>query len=341
MLTKITLAAGTALSMLLFVTTIPAAVIAALLGGGSPEALLNLSGTPIPATPSATAQSDIPVHDLVLYQQAAATCPGEDWTVLAAIGKIETNHGRSNLPGVHSGHNSAGAEGEMQFLPTTFAQYSQPVPPGGANPPSPYDTEDAIFAAARLLCANGAGNPQTVARAVFAYNHDDSYVRNVLGQAQAYRAPVPLGPPIEPGGLPTAPPSGTPAGGWVVPAHGQCSSGFGPRGAEFHQGQDIAAGIGTPILAASSGTVIDSGPAQGFGLWVRIQHPGGVVTVYGHSNTNIVQKGQTVQAGQPIAEVGDRGESTGPHLHFQIEINGKPVDPVAFYRQQSAPPLCA
>jgi murein DD-endopeptidase MepM/ murein hydrolase activator NlpD len=93
-----------------------------------------------------------------------------------------------------------------------------------------------------------------------------------------------------------------------------------------------------PILAASGGTIIDSGPATGFGLWVRIQHPGGVVTVYGHNNANLVQKGQQVQAGQPIAEVGDRGESTGPHLHFQIDLNNQAIDPLAFYQQQSAPP---
>lgn len=126
----------------------------------------------------------------------------------------------------------------------------------------------------------------------------------------------------------------------MVPVQGQCTSGFGPRGVEFHQGQDIAAPIGTPVLAATGGTVIDSGPATGFVLWVRIQHPGGIVTTYGHNNTNRVQKGQMVLAGRPVAEVGDRGESAGPHLHFQLEINNQPIDPMVFYQQQSAPPLC-
>jgi murein DD-endopeptidase MepM/ murein hydrolase activator NlpD len=74
-----------------------------------------------------------------------------------------------------------------------------------------------------------------------------------------------------------------------------------------------------PIAAASSGTVIDSGRATGYGLWVRIQHQGGIVTTYGHNNRNHVHTGQRVQAGQTIAEVGDRGESTGPHLHFQVD----------------------
>ncbi|MEV5542027.1 M23 family metallopeptidase [Saccharopolyspora shandongensis] len=134
--------------------------------------------------------------------------------------------------------------------------------------------------------------------------------------------------------------TGTPTGNWTVPAQGQCTSGFGRRGSEFHRGQDIAAPIGTPILAASSGTVIDSGPARGYGLWIRIQHPNGIVTTYGHNKRNTVREGQKVHTGQFIAEVGDRGESTGPHLHFQVEINSQPVDPVTFFQQQSAPPLC-
>ncbi|SFO87924.1 M23 family metallopeptidase [Amycolatopsis rubida] len=137
---------------------------------------------------------------------------------------------------------------------------------------------------------------------------------------------------------PATPPSAT--AGWVVPTRGRCSSGFGPRGGEFHRGQDIAAPVGTPIVAASTGRVVSSGPANGYGLWVRIQHAGGVITTYGHNNRNLVAVGQTVQAGQPIAEVGNRGESTGPHLHFQVEPGGQPTDPVAFYRQQHAPPLC-
>ncbi|WP_093154210.1 M23 family metallopeptidase [Saccharopolyspora antimicrobica] len=133
----------------------------------------------------------------------------------------------------------------------------------------------------------------------------------------------------------------TPTAAWTIPVTGQCTSGFGPRGSENHRGQDIAAPIGTPIVAASNGTVIDSGPARGYGLWVRIEHTNGVITTYGHNNRNLVQPGQEVQAGQPIAEVGNRGESSGPHLHFQIDIGGQALDPVAFYQQQSAPPLCS
>ena len=127
---------------------------------------------------------------------------------------------------------------------------------------------------------------------------------------------------------------------WVTPAAGRCTSGFGPRNGEFHHGQDIAAPIGTPIVAAHNGHVIDSGPASGYGLWVRIQHPNGVITTYGHNNRNLVTTGQTVHTGQTIAEIGNRGQSTGPHLHFQIESDGQPIDPRTHYQQHNAPPLC-
>jgi len=94
--------------------------------------------------------------------------------------------GTSSLPGVHSGANGAGAEGPMQFEPATFASYDQPVPPGGADPPSPYDAPDAVYAAARLLCADGAAGGADISRAVFAYNHSASYVTQVLALAQSY-----------------------------------------------------------------------------------------------------------------------------------------------------------
>jgi cell wall-associated NlpC family hydrolase len=152
----------------------------------------------LPATTKADT-SKIPPALLGLYQQAAATCPGLPWTVLAAIGTIESDNGQSILPGVHSGANEAGAEGIMQFEPATFAGYDEPVPPGGATPPSPYDPADAVYAAARLLCANGAANGADLPGAIYAYNHSAAYVSQVLTLAQA------LGPPQ------TAPVSGSAA----------------------------------------------------------------------------------------------------------------------------------
>ena len=125
---------------------------------------------------------------LDLYQRADEVCPGMSWTVLAAIGSVESANGTSSLPGVHSGANPAGAEGPMQMEPATFAEYAQPVPPGGANPPSPYDPIDAVYAAARDLCANGAATPADLAHAVFVYNHSDAYVTQVTSLAGSYQS---------------------------------------------------------------------------------------------------------------------------------------------------------
>jgi len=135
---------------------------------------------------SAGALAAIPADFLALYQQASATCSGLPWTVLAAIGTVESGNGTSTAPGVHSGANAAGAEGPMQFEPATFAVYATPVPPGGADPPSPYDPTDAIYAAGRDLCANGARNDADIQAAVYNYNHSDTYVTEVLDLAQSY-----------------------------------------------------------------------------------------------------------------------------------------------------------
>ncbi|MFC5951755.1 M23 family metallopeptidase, partial [Pseudonocardia lutea] len=120
------------------------------------------------------------------------------------------------------------------------------------------------------------------------------------------------------------------AGGGIQMVAGRVSSGFGIRGGAPHQGLDIAAPIGTPIHVPLAGTVVSSGPASGFGLWVRVQHADGTITTYGHINRSLVSVGQKVEAGQQIAEVGNRGQSTGPHLHIEVtttagtKINPKP-----------------
>jgi cell wall-associated NlpC family hydrolase len=154
----------------------------------SAASMLGLGATPS-ASPAAT--SGIPPAMLALYEQAATTCDGLPWTILAAIGTIESDNGQSTLPGVHSGANAAGAEGPMQFEPSTFDAYDEPVPPGGAVPPSPYDPTDAVYAAARLLCADGAAGGADLSGAVYAYNHSASYVAQVLALAQSYAASPP------------------------------------------------------------------------------------------------------------------------------------------------------
>ncbi|KQS54600.1 hypothetical protein ASG36_19085 [Geodermatophilus sp. Leaf369] len=127
--------------------------------------------------------------------------------------------------------------------------------------------------------------------------------------------------PPRPGPVTTAPrpPS---AGGGVAPTSGRFTSCYEMRWGQMHNGLDIAAPIGTPIYAPVAGRVVRAGPATGFGLAVYIQHDDGTVTVYGHINDFFVTTGQRVSAGQLIAEVGNRGQSTGPHLHFEVHSQG-------------------
>ncbi|WP_245811799.1 M23 family metallopeptidase [Actinophytocola xinjiangensis] len=126
--------------------------------------------------------------------------------------------------------------------------------------------------------------------------------------------------------------SGGGSGEVVLPAQGTFTSGYGARGGAIHFGIDIANSIGTPILSAMAGEVIDSGPASGFGLWVRVQHPSGEITVYGHIDQSLVSVGQQVAAGEQIATMGNRGQSTGPHLHFEVHENGNKIDPLPWLR---------
>ncbi|MBA1834921.1 peptidoglycan DD-metalloendopeptidase family protein [Corynebacterium sp. zg912] len=121
----------------------------------------------------------------------------------------------------------------------------------------------------------------------------------------------------------------------VVPASGHYTSGFGPRWGSVHQGIDIANSLGTPIYSVMDGTVIAAGPATGFGNWVVIKHDGGEVSVYGHMRHYDVAVGQRVSAGQKIASIGSEGQSTGPHLHFEIKPDGQTqVDPVGWFAAQ-------
>lgn len=113
------------------------------------------------------------------------------------------------------------------------------------------------------------------------------------------------------------------------PAVGNFTSAYGGRWGEVHLGIDIAGPIGTPILAAADGVVKDAGPASGFGQWVRLVHDDGTITVYGHVDTYSVRAGQRVQAGQQIARMGNRGRSTGSHLHFEVwNPGGQKINPL-------------
>jgi murein DD-endopeptidase MepM/ murein hydrolase activator NlpD len=116
---------------------------------------------------------------------------------------------------------------------------------------------------------------------------------------------------------------------FVMPTKGIFTSNFGYRWGVLHAGIDLANSIGTPIYAVSDGVVVDAGPTAGYGMWVKLRHADGTVTLYGHINTALVGVGERVMAGDQIATMGNRGNSTGPHLHFEVLQGGSErIDPV-------------
>ena len=118
----------------------------------------------------------------------------------------------------------------------------------------------------------------------------------------------------------------------IWPAAGYVSSPYGLRfnGTEFHQGIDIAADMGTPIVATADGVVTAAGWNGGYGNMVDVDHGGGIVTRYGHAFAVAVTVGQQVRRGEVIAYVGSTGRSTGPHVHYEVRVNGAPVNPAGY-----------
>lgn len=126
---------------------------------------------------------------------------------------------------------------------------------------------------------------------------------------------------------------------FAMPTRGVWTSGFGYRWGALHAGIDIANSIGTPIVAAADGLVIDVGPTAGYGAYVKVKHSDGTVTLYGHINSWQVNVGQRVMAGDQIATMGNRGYSTGPHLHFEVLGNGSDrIDPVGWLSERGLSP---
>jgi len=122
---------------------------------------------------------------------------------------------------------------------------------------------------------------------------------------------------------------------FVSPADGNLSSTFGGRWGTTHYGIDIANGMGTPIHAVADGEVIEAGPASGFGLWIRVKLDDGTTHVYGHIQSYSVSAGQRIEAGDVIAKMGARGQSTGPHLHFEVwDSGGKKIDPLPWLSER-------
>jgi murein DD-endopeptidase MepM/ murein hydrolase activator NlpD len=118
--------------------------------------------------------------------------------------------------------------------------------------------------------------------------------------------------------------------GFIWPVNAPITSPFGWRWGRMHEGIDLGAAYGTPITAAAAGVVIYAGWEGGYGNLVVIDHGGGLATAYGHQSRIAVSTGQSVSQGETIGYVGSTGHSTGPHLHFEVRVNGEAVDPLGY-----------
>lgn len=215
----------------------------------------------------------------------------------------------------------ASASRVMQALPTT---------PGAAR--SSVATRPRLVRAATLSVGVGAvlAAVSGIADATPPPSAADSPSMAVSAEVGYKTRPALRPPPVKPVVRTPAVPPHPRA---VRPAQGIVTSAFGPRWQAVHYGLDIANDIGAPIFSPSDGVVVESGPASGFGLWVRIRQDDGTIGVYGHINESLVTPGQRVETGQQVATVGNRGNSTGPHLHYEVwQSQQTKLDPAAWLR---------
>ncbi len=303
-----------------------------LLGGG-------LAANAAVGAPDALRPGTVPVAYQPLILRAARTCPGVTAPLLAAQLDAESAWN----PNARS---PVGAQGLAQFMPGTWT--SEGLDGDGDGIRDPFNPADAIASQAAFMCKLLAsvsdddrltGDPLDLALA--AYNAGLGAVRRFSGippypETQGYvqRIRALIAGYADPTG--SAPGAGPP-GSWTRPISGApITSGYGQRWGRLHAGIDFGAPIGTAVYAASDGTVLAAGAVSGYGQWVKLAHPGGTNTVYGHISAPTVTVGQAVRSGQLIAYSGNEGRSTGPHLHFEAHTGGQPVDPVAFYAAHGA-----
>ena len=149
----------------------------------------------------------------------------------------------------------------------------------------------------------------------------------IAAQIQAAPEPTASAPAVAGPPAPGAEPS---AAGLIWPVQGVLTSPYGPRWGSVHPGIDIGAPMGTPIKAAKAGVVVNAGPNGGYGNFTCLNHGGGLSTCYAHQSSVATTAGANVAQGEVIGYVGSTGFSTGPHLHFEVRINGQAVDPMGY-----------
>jgi murein DD-endopeptidase MepM/ murein hydrolase activator NlpD len=186
---------------------------------------------------------------------------------------------------------------------------------------------DRLVADQSALASARAGKNQVLTSVRSQEAKDRKHVENLQAESAQLTARIQAAQARSSSSQASRPPS---SAGFIWPTSGTLTSGFGWRWGRMHEGIDIAAPTGTPIAAAASGTVIYAGWMGGYGNLVVIDHGNGLATAYGHQSSIAAGNGTYVSQGQTIGYVGSTGNSTGPHLHFEVRVNGSPVDPLGY-----------
>lgn len=176
------------------------------------------------------------------------------------------------------------------------------------------------------LAATRAEDQQTLSQVQVHQDQLEGEIGDLEGEIQAQLQAASSAVPPQPAG----PIQGESSSGFVWPVNGAVVSGFGMRWGQLHAGVDIAAPAGTPISAAASGTVVLAASTGGYGNYTCIDHGGGISTCYAHQSSYAVSSGQSVDQGQVIGSVGCTGHCFGDHVHFEVRVNGSPVDPMGY-----------
>lgn len=290
---------------------------------------------------------DIPPELVPVYKEAAqARCEDTPWTVLAAIGSVESDHGRNGGgklrddglvepriigppldggPGVQAISDTDNgrwdddarwdrAVGPMQFIPDTWRSVG--VDASGSGEANPHNAADAIHTAARYLC--DAEGSRSVRDRVYAYNHADWYVDKVMTIAAGYRDTGPI----------LAAGEQIADGDYALPVGlGQLTAALLDQPHHDYPAWDLGLTRGTPIGAVHAGRVVSVSREGRCGRGVTIAGNDGARYTYCHGEAVAVDVGDDVEAGQHILDAGSTGRSTGPHLHLQIKVDGALVCP--------------
>lgn len=310
------------------------------------------------AQPAVALSAQVPAEYAALISRASSSCAGAlPAPMMAAQVWAESNF----RPTAGS---PVGARGLVQFMPATWAAHGiDGDGDGRADITNPVDN---AMSAAKYICDlrlivralglsgdetdltlaaynAGIGNVKKY-RGVPPFTETRNYITKIRERAKLYAGENGVGVAAASiGAACTTIEQVASSGGWAQPMKAgsyRLSSGFGPRsspggvGSTNHAGTDLAAPIGTPIYAIAAGTVLKAGAASGYGQAVYITSAGGFISRYGHVSAFHVKAGDVVKAGQLIADVGNEGRSTGPHLHLECRPNDRPVNCVPYLRER-------